>query len=511
MVIYPNSSRFVRICGRVGAALLLLVFVACGFVIATRLAEPSVPIIPNNDRNDIIDKENDMTLIKTKEPAFHITGETGWINDPNGLIYYNGRYHAFFQYNPYDTKWGPMHWGHVVSDDLTNWEYLPVALTPGEDCDKNGCFSGTAIVHDGRLWLMYTGFVENQGGDSIRQLQCLAESSDGINFKKHGIVIGEDDLPDGYSPSDFRDPKVWLHNGYFWCIVAAKRIDGRGRILLYKSKDLFNWEFINDLFGKDSAGIMIECPDYNEELGYLLFCEQFQPSEDGLHLNVHTCRWCVGKIDYNTGLFVEASRGIVDYGFDMYAPQTFSDASVIMGWLNMWDRNLPSAKYGFAGMMTLPRRVSVKDGRLYQEPVVSCNTVYTADGVDTLEDKVVTGVITVRAIELTHLSLKLRCGGENYTSLTLIDGEWVFDRSKSGEDIVGVEKDEDSLNGVRRMPFSGNKDVTLTIVMDEFSVEIFEDGRALSSTIYPPEYADGLELSVNATSWHYERADINLD
>ena len=449
-----------------------------------------------------------MTIIKTKEPVFHVTGEVGWINDPNGLVYYNGQYHAFFQYHPYDTKWGPMHWGHVVSDDLTNWKYLPIALTPGDDCDKNGCFSGSAIVHDGKLWLMYTGFIENQGGESIRQVQCLAESSDGINFKKHGIVIGEDLLPDGYAPCDFRDPKVWSHDGYFWCIVAARKIEGRGRILLFKSKDLFNWEFVNDLFGKDSLGTMIECPDYNEELGYMMFCEQFQPNEGKEHLNIHTCRFAIGKIDYSTGSFVEDSRGIVDYGFDMYAPQTFAGKPVFIGWLNMWDRNVPSEKYGFAGMLTVPREVSIKDGRLYQEPVVSSNVVYKTNVCDRLEDSAITGVITVKATGFEDIAIKMRIGGDNFTSLTLKDGEWVFDRSKSGEAIVGAEKDADSLNGIRRMPYSGKNEVTLIIVMDEFSVEIFEDGRALSSTIYPPEGANGIELTVKAEGCRYERAEI---
>ena len=449
-----------------------------------------------------------MAILKTKEPAFHITGEVGWINDPNGLIYYKGQYHAFFQHYPDDTRWGPMHWGHVVSDDLTNWKYLPIALTPGDDCDKNGCFSGSAIIHDGKLWLMYTGFIENQGGDSIRQVQCLAESSDGTTFKKHGIVIGEEGLPQGYAPCDFRDPKVWLHDNCFWCIVAARKIDGRGRILLFKSKDLFNWQFVNDLFGKDSAGTMIECPDYNEELGYLLCCEQFQPNEGKEHLNIHTCRWYTGKIDYSTGLFVEDTRGIVDYGFDMYAPQTFSGKPVFMGWLNMWDRNVPSEKYGFAGMLTVPRSVSVNHGRLYQEPVVNCREVHTEAVINKLVDNATKGVITVKATNLEDLELKLRSNGENYTSLILNDGEWVFDRSKSGEPIIGAEKDADSLNGIRRMPCSNEKEITLTIVMDEFSVEVFEGGRALSSTIYPPVGADGIELSVKAEFCRYQKAEI---
>ncbi len=454
------------------------------------------------------EERKNMTITKIKKPLFHITGETGWINDPNGLIYYNGQYHAFYQHYPHDTKWGPMHWGHVVSDDLTNWRYLPFALTPGDECDKNGCFSGSAIVHDGKLWLMYTGFIENQGGETIRQVQCLAESSDGITFKKHGVVIGEEKLPKGYASCDFRDPKVWLHDGSFWCIIAARRIEGRGRILLYKSKDLFDWEYVSDLFGTDSAGTMIECPDYNEVLGYLLFCEQFQPSENGVHLNVHTCRFCIGKIDYSTGRFVEESRGIVDYGFDMYAPQTFGGKPVMMGWLNMWDRNVPSEKYGFAGMLTAARNVSVGDGRLYQEPVVNCGEAYKCAVSDRLEDKASKGVITIKATDLESLDVKMRSNGENYTRLTLNDGEWVFDRSKSGEAIIGVEKDPDSLNGIRRMPCSGKKEITLTIVMDEFSVEIFEDGRVLSSTIYPPADADGLEIDVKAESCQYERATI---
>lgn len=449
-----------------------------------------------------------MTITKTKEPAFHITGKTGWINDPNGLIYFKGQYHAFFQYYPHDTKWGPMHWGHVVSDDLTHWQYLPVALAPGGDGDKNGCFSGSAIVHDDKLWLVYTGFTENQGGQSIRQLQCLAESTDGVTFKKHGIVIGEKDLPAEYAPCDFRDPKVWFNDGYFWCVVAARKIDGKGRILLYKSKDLFKWQFINDVFNKDSAGVMIECPDYNEDLGYMLSCEQFQPSEDGIHLNVHTTRWHVGKLNYSTGKFQEENRGIVDYGFDMYAPQTFAGKSIIMGWLNMWDRNVPSDKYGFAGMLTVPREVSIKEGRLYQTPIVNCDKVFSTTVNDNFEDKVVKGVITIKATDLESLDVKMRSNGENYTQLTLKAGQWIFNRSKSGEAIIGVEKDQDSLNGIRRMPCSNGKEIVLTIVMDEFSVEIFEDGRALSSTIYPPSDAKDLILSVKAKSCSYVKEEI---
>lgn len=447
------------------------------------------------------------TITKTKQPAFHITGKQGWINDPNGLILFKGKYHVFFQHNPYDVKWGAMHWGHVVSEDLTHWEYLPNALIPCDEFDSYGCFSGSAIEHDGKLWLLYTGVVENQGGETLRQLQCLAESDDGITFKKHGIVIGEDKLPSEYEPWNFRDPKVWKHDGTFWCVVAARKRNGRGRALLYKSSNLFDWEFVGDLFNKDCNGDMIECPDLNEQMGYLLLSEQYQPKDEG-HYNIHTSRWHLGKIDYLTGAFKEKAVGSMDYGFDLYAPQTFTGASVVMGWLNMWDRNIPSTKYGFAGMLTVPRSVCVKNDRLYQTPIVKTKsrTETSVDG--GFCDRVVKGVITIKAKALTEFNLRLREKDENFTELSLKDKNWVFNRSRSGEEIVGMEADADSLAGIRRMPFSKSEETTLTIVMDEFSVEIFEDGNVLSSTIYPPEGADRLTLTVKAESCCYIKEEV---
>ena len=102
-------------------------------------------------------------MIKKEErPDFHLSARTGWMNDPNGFSYYNGQYHMFYQYYPYETKWGPMHWGHAVSSDLLHWEYLPAALAPDDACDRDGCFSGSAVaLPDGRHLLMYTGVLRN--------------------------------------------------------------------------------------------------------------------------------------------------------------------------------------------------------------------------------------------------------------------------------------------------------------------------------------------------------------
>lgn len=449
------------------------------------------------------------TATKKLRPKFHVHAEEGWINDPNGLVVFGGRYHAFYQHYPHDVHWGPMHWGHVVSDDLVHWERLPIALYPGDEGDKNGCFSGTAIVWNDTLWIMYTGFTENGGGEEIRQVQCLASSTDGVHFKKHGVVIGEENLPKEYCPWDFRDPKVWRKNDWFWCAIAARARGGRGRVLMYRSKDLFSWEFVGDLFGGDCPGQMVECPDYVESMGLMLCGEQFQPQEGKAHLNVHTTRWFVGEMDYGNGRFSEKRRGIVDYGFDFYAPQTFAgDGSVMMAWLQMWDRSIPSEKYGFAGMLTVARKVEIVNGALYQTPIIQGETVRVEKGVTDLSDKAKIGVLRIKAKGLRALCLQLRQKGDNYALLQLKDGEFVFDRSRAGEKITGVEKDEDSLNGIRRMPFSGKDEVEITVVMDEFSVEIFENGNALSSTIYPDLDAEEISLHVDADDCTYSRETV---
>jgi len=438
-------------------------------------------------------------------PLYHVTADKGWINDPNGLVYFNGEYHVFYQHYPHDVHWGPMHWGHIASSDLKTWRRLPIALYPGDDGDKNGCFSGCSVVWKDKVWFIYTGFNENGGGENIRQVQCLASSSDGIHFEKHGVIIDETNLPEGYSPCDFRDPNVWFDGENFNLIVAVRRKDGNGRILFYRSKDLFNWTFVNDLFGKDSKGSMIECPDYVKPNGLLLVSEQFAGREGNIHLNLHTNRWYTGKMDEQNGKFIAENDGIIDYGFDFYAPQTFFNDNVMIGWLQMWDRNIPSEKYGFAGMLTCPRRVEIKNGEFYQTPVVSGKIALKESVKNNFTDLAQTGILKIDATNLKEFSLKLRKKGDNYALLKLENQQWIFDRSKAGEEIKGVETDELSLSGIRVMPCDNQSKQGITIVMDLFSVEIFINGKSLTSTIYPDLDSNGVELEVVADLCDYER------
>ncbi len=439
-------------------------------------------------------------------PVFHITGGNGWINDPNGLVKFNGEYHVFYQYYAEATYWGPMHWGHVKSKDLTHWERLPVAIRPDEQDD--GCFSGSAIVHNGKMWLMYTSYKKNDGGVSERQLQALASSDDGVYFFKHGIVIGEDDLPEGYCAWSFRDPKLLRVNDMFYCFVAAKKREGNGRILLYKSVDLFKWTFVCDVTDRDNGGKMVECPDYCTQLGLLTYSEQFQPHEGNTHLNIHSAFAQFGTFDFNKPFVPDSKRQIIDYGFDFYASQSFAEEPIMIGWLGMWDRNYPCAKYGFAGMLTVPRRLQRVGDELVQTPIYTAKKVCEKSVKGKLTDNISVGAVRFELNGLRAFDLKMRKSGDEYAEFTLSGNEWVFNRSRCGAQIVGAEEDDDSLAGIRRMPYRYAQTDTVEIVFDLFSVEIFVNGKALSSTLYPAPSADGLELTVDCNSCTYTRYEI---
>ena len=186
--------------------------------------------------------EKNKHLVNTQyKPEEHFTAEIGWINDPNGFVYFRGEYHLFYQFYPYDSAWGPMHWGHAKSKDLIHWEHLPVALAPDQDYDRNGCFSGSAIVKDDRLWIMYTGHIDEEG--SIRQLQNIAYSDDGIHFTKisENPVLTGADLPDDLIVSEFRDPKLFEKDGRYSSVVASKHKDNVGCVVLFGKDKEVHW------------------------------------------------------------------------------------------------------------------------------------------------------------------------------------------------------------------------------------------------------------------------------
>lgn len=309
------------------------------------------------------------------KPQAHLTPETGWINDPNGFIYFRGEYHLFYQFNPYESVWGPMHWGHAKSKDLVNWEHLPVALAPDKDYDKDGCFSGSAIVKDDVLWLMYTGHINNEDG-TVSQVQNMAFSTDGIHFEKieQNPVATADGLPEEVIANDFRDPKIFEKDGHYYSVVATKHKDNVGCIVLLSSPNLTDWKFESIfLKGEANQGFVWECPDYFEVDGqeYLIISPMRYQKDGNDFININSNIFVMGHVDWDKKVFVAESFKEIDHGHDFYAAQTTEGPEgerVMIAWMHTWGRPLVTndLDHKWYGQMTLPRILKKTENGLHQ-------------------------------------------------------------------------------------------------------------------------------------------------
>ena len=293
--------------------------------------------------------------------AHHFEPKEGWMNDPNGLCFFGGKYHAFYQANPYGPQWDTMHWGHAVSDDLVHWTQLDTALYPDQPYeDEGGCFSGSAVEKDGTLHLFYTAVSHNMG-----QTQAFATTKDGVHFEKYPynpiLPRGPYCTAEGHNP-DFRDPKVIEAFGRYYMVVGT--CDKKeGQVLLYTSEDLIHWNFLNIAYGTDAFGGTLECPDFFP-LGekWVLMFSAMKPT-------VASTVFVVGDFDGHT--FTPEKEVYSEYGMDFYAPQTFLDPKgrrILLGWFYHWGKELPKGAKT-AGGLSIARELSLVDGRIYNYPV----------------------------------------------------------------------------------------------------------------------------------------------
>ena len=472
-------------------------------------------------------EEASEKLIKAEErPGFHLTPRTGWMNDPNGFSYYKGRYHLFYQYYPYESRWGSMHWGHAVSQDLLHWESLPCALAPDEAYDRDGCFSGSAVeLPDGRQLLMYTGVLkERQGHGEYRevQTQCLA-AGDGLDYEKYeqNPVLDDTDIPEGSSRFDFRDPRIWRHtDGTYRCVVGSRPADGSGQILLYASGDGFHWKFKSVLVSNhDRFGKMWECPDFFELDGkwVLLVSPQDMLPEGFEYHNGNGTLCLIGDYDEETGTFAETHDQSIDYGIDFYAAQTVlapDGRRIMIGWMQNWDAcSMRSPEDPWMGQMSLPRELSVRDGRLYQKPIRELNAMWRNK--ISYTHVAVSGVVKLDGIRGRMVDMELRIRPEDpqnpyrkfairfaqndryYTSLSFRSRESILkiDRKFSGSRRAIIHQR-------RSLVKTADGELKLRIILDRFSVEVFvNDGeQVLTATMYTEQEADGISFFADGTA-----------
>lgn len=340
-------------------------------------------------------------------PAVHLLPARNWINDPCAPLFYQGKYHMFHQYNPHAAIWGDMHWAHATSPDMVHWTRQQVAFapTPG-GADAQGCFTGSALLHEGRPAVIYTGVrtvpreqaTLSDGNNNFLESQILATPvDDSLNTwtKRPQPVIPAP--PAGMKVTGFRDPTPFRLRDRQYLLVGSGEAGKGGVLLLYRAAqsasggdDLTRWEYLHPLLegawsGKQGTnpvdtGEMWECPDFfslgidgkeDESAPWVLIY-----STEGKTL------WHSGTLDPATLRFHPEKSGQLDYGRDggrdgsqgtFYAPKTQLDAHgnrILWGWLPETRPQADYARAGWSGMISLPRRMYLNNGDLHMEPAV---------------------------------------------------------------------------------------------------------------------------------------------
>jgi len=315
-----------------------------------------------------------------KKNTLHLKAPGNWMNDPNGFIYYRGKYHLFYQHFPYAPMWGTMHWGHAVSEDLVHWEHQDIALFPTKSYDRNGVFSGCAVEKDGELYLYYSAvrYLEEDPEnihvslpDRFETSQAMIRSKDGFlfdnwNAKKQIIPVIRDEAV-GH-PANTRDPKVWQEEGNCYMILGSTCGGQAGRVLFYRSPDGQNWEYASQ-FRHEEFGRIVECPDLfrlGDSYGFIASFMFIGKAGEGYE---HHSLCAPASFDGTScTLTITGAFRPVDYGLDLYAPQTCLDRDgnrVLIAWMRMPEAVNTTGEKPWNGMMCLPRVIEQNENHIF--------------------------------------------------------------------------------------------------------------------------------------------------
>ena len=482
------------------------------------------------------------TYQESYRPQYHFTPPQNWINDPNGLVYLNGEYHLFYQYNPFENTWGHMSWGHAVSKDLLRWDHLPVALQEFDNPDgksKTMIFSGSAVVDKANtsglcppgtsdcLVAVYTSHV-HEDGKGTAQHQSLAYSTDGgRTFEQY---TGNPVLQ--LNSRQFRDPSVfWYAPGKKWVMAVVK--PNQHLTMFYESKDLKSWSLMSS-FGKvgDTSRIW-ECPALVEvpiegepgKTKWVLFISAGHPQEGAIGMQYY-----VGHFDGRQFILDKASpaakpplySSYVDWGKDYYAAIPFNNLPathkkpVMLGWMNNWEyaRKLPTKP--FNGLMSVPREIGLRrigtELHLVQQPIAG---VATLRGAAITQPKFTVANGTPRNVPVASATAyELACtftpGTARLVSIDLTQsaGRYIrltFDATDKTQAYVRLDRTQsgqtsfaESFASVESAPVRlVDGQLTLRVLVDASSIEVFinEGERVISNLFFPDGPTTGLKVT----------------
>ncbi|KAA6474778.1 sucrose-6-phosphate hydrolase [Bacillus swezeyi] len=445
---------------------------------------------------------------------YHIMPPVGLLNDPNGFIQWKGVYHLFYQWMPFKTGHGAKFWGHYSSEDLVNWRHEEIALTPSDWYDKNGCYSGSAVVENDLLHVFYTGNVRDEKGGR-ETYQCLAVSKDGISFEKQGVVAR---LPEGYT-AHFRDPKVWKKNGCWYMVLGAQTERLEGRAVLFTSTNLKEWSFLGDISGSnteqlDDFGYMWECPDMISLGGkdVLIVCPQGLKAEGFHYQNAHQSGYFVGELDERKPEFKHGEFEELDRGFDFYAPQTTKDESgrrILVAWMGVPDQNEqhhPTIPNQWVHCMTLPRELTLNNDKLIQKPIQELRTLRQDEKNTKVSLQQAAEMLDIDHPEKTELFITPQLIEEGFEVSFRGAARLIYNKT---DGILTLERNScvDESTEVRHCRLNELRD--LNVFLDSSSIEIFVNGgeEVFSARYFPYPGNNHVWISarkdtiINVTSW----------
>jgi sucrose-6-phosphate hydrolase SacC (GH32 family) len=415
-------------------------------------------------------------VTKSLRPLFHFTPERNWMNDPNGLIFYKGNYHLFFQHNPEGDQWGNMSWGHATSTDLINWQHLPVAIPYSA---THGIFSGSAVVDyfntsgfgslaNPAMVAIYT----DHNHEGTHQAQSLAYSVDeGLTWSKY-----EKNPVLDLSMKDFRDPKVsWNTTNEAWVMSVVKPQEFT--VCFYQSHDLKNWTLLSEFSNINSTDGIWECPDLfplpvdgdATKIKWILF---ISVNPGGLTGGSGT-HYFIGDWDGKEFTTDDRTTRWLDYGRDNYAGVTWNDAPnnrrVYLGWMNNWEYAKDISAKPYRGTMTAPRELSLAtiDNKvtLIQTPINEISSVAGA-----VQKFTITPQSNKSGIRFTDAeNRQIEIGYDSTAKIIYLDRTQMCSDGLVG-DIQSAPLDND------------NKPFEIDVILDHGSIEIFVAGRAISFT-----------------------------
>lgn len=437
-----------------------------------------------------------------QRPIYHFVPPSNWMNDPNGVIQWQGQYHLFYQYNPLKADFGAMYWGHAVSKDLIHWNDLPIALSPTPNSpDERGCWSGCAVNNGGVPSILYTGV---RGVRYEYQTLCLATSNDQLLVWEKYLqnpVLSE--IPAVSKQNyDFRDPYVW-HEGDSWYLIVASRIVGvGGAVFLYRSYDLINWEYQHILLAGSAGktGSVWECPSFFrlDDKWVLLVAGK----GGGIPFTVF---YFIGE--YTDQKFTPESEGVLDYGY-FYAPYTMHDDKnrrLLWGWLREGRNAESHIAAGWAGVHAVPRELSIRGGQIQMEPVRELTSIrgqktdfanIQLSGEDVVLDA--TGLaldIVAEFMPSEVVGVALACSPDG-TEQTRISYNPRTQRLTVNRERASLNPGSEIFPNEAPHELAPNEPLQLRILLDGSVLEVIANGRtSLCSRIYPSrEDSQGLRL-----------------